>query len=180
MRGGRFSRGWELTKKSWAVLRADRSPLAFPVVSLVAGIGALAVIMGPGIAVYDAEGDAEWVLVVFGVVAAYVLTFIAICSQVALAACADRALRGEHTTVGEGLRAAAARLGPILGWSLLQAPSGWCSARCATRAGPTASWARSSRSSPTPPGPWSPSSSSRSSPWRASRRSPPSSARPAS
>lgn len=80
--------------------------------------------LGPGIAVYDAAGDAEWLLVAFGVVAAYALTFIAIFSQVALAACADCALRGEQTTVGEGLRAAGARLGPILGWSLVQATVG--------------------------------------------------------
>jgi hypothetical protein len=124
MRGGRFSRGWELTKKSWAVLRADRSLMAFPVVSLIAGLGALVVIMGPGVAAYSAAGDAEWVLVAFGVLAAYALTFVAIFSQVALAACADRALRGEQTTVGEGLRAAGARLRPILGWSLVQATVG--------------------------------------------------------
>jgi len=33
MHGGRISRGWTLAKRSWAVLRADRSLAWFPVAS---------------------------------------------------------------------------------------------------------------------------------------------------
>ena len=38
MHGGRISRGWTLAKRSWAVLRADRSLAWFPVASGLATI----------------------------------------------------------------------------------------------------------------------------------------------
>ena len=44
--------------------------------------------------------------------------------NVALIHCASRALRGEETSVGEGLAVAKSRLGPILGWSLISATVG--------------------------------------------------------
>jgi hypothetical protein len=53
-----------------------------------------------------------------------VSTFIAVFFNVALAACAVRSLRGEDTTVGEGIRAALQRIGPILGWTLVAATVG--------------------------------------------------------
>ena len=34
--GSRWARGWELTKTSWAVVRADRSLVAFPIISGIA------------------------------------------------------------------------------------------------------------------------------------------------
>jgi hypothetical protein len=52
-----------------------------------------------------------------GLATAYVSTFIAI-FNVALAACAVRSMRGD-TKVGEGVRAAAHRIGPILGWTVV-------------------------------------------------------------
>ena len=42
----------------------------------------------------------------------------------ALATCAVRSLRGEDTTVGQGLSAAMQRIGPIVGWSLVAATVG--------------------------------------------------------
>ena len=51
-------------------------------------------------------------------------TFIAVFFNVALAACAVRSLRGEDTTVGEGIPAALQRVGPILGWTLVAATVG--------------------------------------------------------
>jgi hypothetical protein len=124
MQGGRISRGWQLAKKSWAVLRNDRSLMIFPIISVFAGIGALVLIITPGALASAAADGSEVPLVVAGVVAAYVLTFIAIFFQVALAGCAARGLDGHDTSVGEGVRLAMGKIGAILGWSALQATVG--------------------------------------------------------
>jgi Family of unknown function (DUF6159) len=59
------------------------------------------------------------VFYIAGLATAYVSTFIAIFFNVALAACAVRSMRGEDTKVGEGISAAARRIGPILGWTFV-------------------------------------------------------------
>jgi Family of unknown function (DUF6159) len=124
MQGGRISRGFQLAKKSWAVLRADRSLMIFPVISFFAGVCALVLVITPG-AIASAAADGSSVpLIVAGVVAAYVLTFVAIFFQVALAACAARSLEGENTSVGQGIGLAFSKLGAVLGWSAVQATVG--------------------------------------------------------
>ena len=120
---GRIRTGWALAKKSFAVLRADRSLLWFPIISGVAGMLALAIVMGPGIGLYYVDREEAW-LVVFGVLGLYALTFVAIFCGTALAACAARSLEGHDTKVSEGLAAASKRIGPIAGWALVQTTVG--------------------------------------------------------
>ena len=43
---GAISRGWALTKQSWAVLKNDRSLVIFPILSTIFAIVAVAAIMG--------------------------------------------------------------------------------------------------------------------------------------
>lgn len=121
---GRISRGWALTKQSWAVLKNDRSLVIFPILSTVFAIIAVAVIMVPTAFVTgtDVNGAIEQnnpILGVAAIVTLYVSTFIVIFFNVALAACAARSLRGEDTKVGEGIAAAMRQIGPILGWTLV-------------------------------------------------------------
>lgn len=116
---GRMARGWALTKESWAVVRRDRSLLAFPVIAGIAGLLAALIFFGAGAGVIAASG-ADWTGIPLFVVGAYALTVISIYASVALAACAVRALEGEDTTVREGLQAARGRLGVILGWAAVQ------------------------------------------------------------
>lgn len=116
---GRMARGWALTKQSWAVVRRDRSLLAFPVIAGIAGLLAALIFFGAGAGVIVASGT-DWAGVPLFLAGAYALTVISIFSSVALAACAVRALEGEDTTIGEGLRAARERLGVILGWAAVQ------------------------------------------------------------
>jgi Family of unknown function (DUF6159) len=119
MPGGRIARGWALTKQSFRVLRADRSLLLFPIISVPCAIAATALVMGPGIALYSVDNK-EWILIAFGVVALYVLTFVTLFFNVALAAAASTGLQGGDSTVGEGLSAAGSRLHVIAGWALVQ------------------------------------------------------------
>jgi hypothetical protein len=119
MTGGRLQRGWALAKQSFRVLRDDRSLLLFPIISVPSAIAATALVMGPGIALYSADHQ-EAILIAFGAVALYVLTFVTVFFNVALAAAASTGLAGGDSTVSEGLRAARGRLGVIAAWAAVQ------------------------------------------------------------
>jgi len=120
---GRIARGWALTKHSWTVLKADRSLLVFPLISALASLLAVALIMGPGFAVFG-EGDSEVPLYILGVLALYVATFVTVFFNTALAAAAAQSLGGKDTTLGDGLSVARSRIGAIFAWSLVQATVG--------------------------------------------------------
>src|SRR3954453_717115 len=124
MQGGRMSRGWQLAKKSWAVLRADRSLMLFPIISFFAGVGALVLVITPGILASAAADGSGVPLYIAGILAAYVLTAVAIFFQVALPARAAQSLDGKDTSVGDGFRLAFGKISAIVGWSLLQATVG--------------------------------------------------------
>jgi Family of unknown function (DUF6159) len=134
---GKIERGKALTAQSWDVLKSDASLLLFPVLSTIFGIVAIGVIWVPTLGlrgVLDVVGnkhpihylidthDPIYYIAAFG--SAYVATFIAVFFNVALAACAVRSMRGEDTSVSEGLSAAFGRIGPILGWTLVTATVG--------------------------------------------------------
>lgn len=116
---GRMARGWALTKESWAVVRRDRSLLAFPVIAGITGLLAALIFFGAGAGVIVASGS-DWAGVPLFLIGAYALTVISIFASVALASCAVRALEGEDTTVREGLHAARQRMRVILGWAAVQ------------------------------------------------------------
>lgn len=113
----RIKRGWALTKKSWAVLRDNRSLLRFPLYGGVALIAMTILILGPGLYLIE-EGEIApgAPLVVLGL---YLLALVGFFFNVGLAACADRIFRGEETTVGDGLAVARSRLPQIARWAAL-------------------------------------------------------------
>jgi uncharacterized protein DUF6159 len=123
VRGGRISRGWALAKRSWQVLRADRSLIWFPIISGLASLGAAALIFGPAVAVYSVE-QTEVVLIAAGIIGAYVLTFVAVFFNTALAAAAAQSLAGHDTSLSDGLVVARGRLSIILQWALVQGTVG--------------------------------------------------------
>jgi hypothetical protein len=115
----RIARGWLLTKESWAVVRRDRSLLMFPV---IAGYGTLCVaaaFVGIGLIVRTHTHSVA-PLIAVGVIAIYLIAVISTFCNVALSACAARALDGRNTTTGEGLRLAMTRVGAIVGWATIQ------------------------------------------------------------
>ena len=116
---GKIERGKALTAQSWDVLKSDASLLLFPVLSTIFGIVAMGVILVPTLGLRGLQEVADnkhpihylidthdpiHYIAVFG--SLYVATFIAVFFNVALAACAVRAMRGEDTSVTEGLSAA--------------------------------------------------------------------------
>ncbi len=116
--GGRFRRGWDLAKQSWAILRADRALALFPVVASISILIAGILFFGPGIALFAAVSKPAGVVVM--VLGGYVLTFIGIYCSTALAAAAAQALDGGRPTLGDGFAAVRSRRGVIAQWALVQ------------------------------------------------------------
>jgi hypothetical protein len=114
---GRIGRGWQLSKESWAIVRADRSLLVFPV---LAGIGALVTVAAFGGAAAGLYSSSAPVAIVIAVIGLYLVIALSIFCSVALAACAARSLEGVDTKAGEGWAAARERLGAIFGWAGVQ------------------------------------------------------------
>ncbi|HEX2286228.1 MAG TPA: DUF6159 family protein [Mycobacterium sp.] len=110
-------------------MKNDRSLLTFPILSVIFAILAAVAIWAPtaiisGVLAGEPIDDNDPLYYLAGAATAYVSTFIALFFNVALAACAARSLRGEDTKVGDGVSAAAHRIVPIVGWSLVAATVG--------------------------------------------------------
>lgn len=122
MKGGRFKRGLNTAKKSYAVLKADRSLVMFPIIAGVMCLLAGVVLLGGGAVLFvevgEVAGIAAWV------VGLYVLTFIGIYCNVALAGAAALALDGRNTTLADGWAAARPHRGVIAQWALVQVTVG--------------------------------------------------------
>jgi hypothetical protein len=115
----RFRQGWELTKKSWALLRSNRELFRFPVYGALLSIVLLVVTLLPGLYLIDDGNTVPGVLLV--AVGLYFASFIAAYFGVALAFTADAIFHGRDATIGDGFAAANERLGAIAGWAALAA-----------------------------------------------------------
>jgi len=111
----RIRRGWQLTKKSWGLLRENPSLLRFPLYGGLATIVCAIVVVGPG--VYLISEDQQ----VFGgavaVIGFYLLATIGTYFSVGLAAAADMIFQGREASVGDGLAVSRSRLPQIAGWA---------------------------------------------------------------
>jgi len=118
----RIRRGWELTKKSWGLLRENPALLRFPLYGGVATVVCAIVVVGPGL--YLIEDDQA----VFGgavaVIGFYLLALIGTYFSVGLAAAADMIFRGQEAGVSDGLAVARERLSQVAGWAAVSAAIG--------------------------------------------------------
>ncbi len=113
---GRIGRGWHLAKQSWAVVKADRSLVVFPVVSAIAGVITAVIFFGAGVGLI-AGTKTDWLGIVIAVIGVYLIIALGIFCGVALSACAARALEGHDTTVAEGIAAARQHQSSIFAWA---------------------------------------------------------------
>ena len=111
----RIRRGWELTKKSWGLLRANPALLRFPLYGGVATIVCAAIVVGPGLYLID-DGRVA-VGGPLAVIGFYLLAVIGFFFSVGLAAAADMIFHGRDATVGDGLAVARSRISQIAGWA---------------------------------------------------------------
>jgi Family of unknown function (DUF6159) len=111
----RIKRGWELTKKSWGLLRENPALMRFPLYGAFATIPLAIVFFGPSVYLLDKNATAAGIaLLVIGV---YVLAVVGFYFSVGLAAAADMIFRGERATVSDGLAVARMRFSQICGWA---------------------------------------------------------------
>lgn len=122
MKGGRFRRGLDTAKRSYAVLKADRSLILFPIVAAVSCLLVGAVLIVGGAVLFVEVGEVAGAIA--WVVALYVLTYIGIYCNVALAGAAALALDGRNTTLADGWAAARPHRGVIAQWALVQVTVG--------------------------------------------------------
>lgn len=116
---GRFRQGWELTKKSWGVLRSNRELFRFPIYGSLSILAVVILAVAPGVYLIDQGPEAFGIVVV--AIGIYLTSFIGIYFGVALAATADLIFHGKEATVADGFAVARSRLGAIAGWALVSA-----------------------------------------------------------
>ena len=132
--GGRLSRGWQLTKVSWATLRSDRSLGAFPVLAAIAGLLLAAAFGAP--AAFLWSDDMNALAIIVAAVGIYAITFAAVFFNVALAGAAGQVLDGEDATVSSGIAVARANIGAVAGWAAMVASINIIVRALQDRAGP--------------------------------------------
>jgi len=121
----RFQTSWAIAKRSWAVLKSDKTLAWFPVLSAIgslvvfAVIGGLVALMGiDSSSTGDSLAPMGWVLVV---VAYLALAMVQTYFLAALVAGADMRLRGNDSTVRAALDIANSRLHRLLPWAIVTA-----------------------------------------------------------
>ena len=87
---GRIRRGWELTKKSWAILREHRELIRFPLYGGVLATVVTLVMVGPGL--FFIEDDLGAVGIPLAILGLYLATVVGFYFSVGLAASADQLL----------------------------------------------------------------------------------------
>jgi hypothetical protein len=115
-------RGWQLTKKSWGVLRANPALLRFPLFGGAATIVCAIVVVGPG--VYLIEDDQAVFGGALAVIGFYLLAVIGAYFSVGLAAAANMIFRGQDATVADGLAVSRDRFSQIAGWAAVSTTIG--------------------------------------------------------
>jgi hypothetical protein len=118
----RIRRGWDLTRKSWGLLRENPDLLRFPLYGGAATIVCALVVVGPG--VYLIGNGQE----VFGgavaVIGFYLLALLGTYFSVGLAAAANMIFQGRGASVGDGLAVARTRFSQIAGWAAVSTTIG--------------------------------------------------------
>jgi hypothetical protein len=127
----RIAMGWDLTKRSWQVLRLDKELLLFPVFSSIACVAVFFSFAAPlwytGFvdAVANDEARVKNAMTYVILFAFYFVNyFVIIYFNSALVACAIIRFKGGNPNLWDGFSAANSRLPQILGWSLVSATVG--------------------------------------------------------
>lgn len=124
----RISRSWELVKASYAVLRADKELIVFPIVSMVGTIGVFIIFAVPmaiagsfGRAADGNTGAFEYIMAFLFYIVMYT---VVIFSNAALVGAATIRLRGGDPTLADGFRIAMDHISQIVGYAVISATVG--------------------------------------------------------
>ena len=120
----RFQTSWAIAKRSWAVLKSDKTLAWFPVFSFIGSVivfavfGGLVALAGHRQLRRDSLQPMGWVFIAFGYVA---LAFVQTYFLAALVAGADVRLRGGNSNVSAAIAVANSRLHRLLPWAIVSA-----------------------------------------------------------
>lgn len=127
----RITRSWSLMSACWQVLKSDTKLMVFP---LVSGLCCLLLLASFATPLYftgrwePPAGDAPAThqAAYYGVLFLFYLCnyFVVIFFNAGIIACATLRMSGGNPSIGDGFRAAAARLPAIAGWAVLSATVG--------------------------------------------------------
>jgi hypothetical protein len=113
----RIKSGWQLTKKSWRILRDEPGLIKFPLTGGLLALLVAIVVIGPGL--YFFEEGPEALGIVLAAIGIYLASFITFYFAVGLAHNADRAMHGEPATFGQGMALASSRMSQVAGWAFV-------------------------------------------------------------
>ena len=126
----RISNGFSMARSSWSVIMSDKKLLLFPIISGIMLVILMAAFLIPSFMLIDFEKVANgngkmpiWFYIASAVMY-FVTTFVIVFCNAALVSCALLRFNGETATLGDGFRAAMARLPQIFGWALVSATVG--------------------------------------------------------
>jgi hypothetical protein len=127
----RISNGWELAKSSYRCLMLDKELLVFPLLSGLACLVVLASFALPlmnsdYVQTVEEDGQAPSDPLAYAILFLFYFCnyFVIVFFNAGLVACAIIRFNGGDPTVGDGFRAAAARLPQIFAWALVSATVG--------------------------------------------------------
>jgi hypothetical protein len=122
---GRFQMSWEIAKRSWAVLRADKTLAWFPVLSALGSLIVIAALGGlflvAGIDDTSSGTSLQPIGYVLIVVAYLALAMVQTYFLAGLVAGADQRLRGNDSSLKSALEIANSRLHRLLPWAVVTA-----------------------------------------------------------
>ena len=134
----RFRRSWRLAKASWAVLKADRELLVFPLISFLALVVVLIAFAIPAALIgltNPQTGEYNIATLVLGFLFYVVAYTVAFYFNTGLVGAAMIRLDGGDPTVADGFRIATSRLPAIIGYAVIAATVGMVLRAIAERAG---------------------------------------------
>ena len=121
----RLETSWEIAKRSWAVLRSDKTLAWFPVLSALGSIAVVLVLGGlflvAGIDSSSNGNSLQPIGYVLIVVAYLALAMVQTYFLAGLVAGADQRLRGQNSTLRSALEIANSRLHRLLPWAVVTA-----------------------------------------------------------
>lgn len=133
---GRIANGWRLMQASLKVLQADKELLVFPIISVLGVLLVSAGFIVPVVLTHAHEQNTKNPLAALVGFAFYVVVyFVIFFCNAALVGAAMIRLRGGDPTVGDGVRIAFSKAGPIVGYALLAATVGMILKAIQERAG---------------------------------------------
>ena len=115
-------RGWELTKKSWSVIRSHPRLTKLPLTGRLLAALAVLVFGTPGTLLLTLDDTAATVGGVVPIaIGVYLASFAIVYFNVALAAAADQALHGQEPDLDTAHAVARSRIGDLAEWALVSA-----------------------------------------------------------